>query len=253
MSKNEKAKKHKYSLSNHKKVKKKLVSPWNQMMGFEINQLTDWKLERMPELFWISELIHWLGDRRSLDILKKVIDIAYKFDKSERNITPLLAAFWKFQTKATCTKIIRGLKDAEVYDDLIVGLSELICLYPEYPLCQITPKEIRCDALNIDNFKNRLVDMMDRFSLIAIKVHAHAFIVNAESGRLKFARGIDIPDINIIYEPNVDEECEEFNRASSFVRSSFGAQFAHEKLKQNEPTALYFWDNGLKIEECYEF
>jgi hypothetical protein len=242
-------------LTDHKRHRNRLLAPWNRMKNDERMFFSDWTHARLPELIWIYELIHHLGVWRSLDVLVAITDATFEtakhFGNTENFSFPHLGSYWKSLPTENKDFVLQLLKSDSTAHEVSCSLAPFHRLYPEYPLGFLVSDADGGDKHpDIEAFKKRLGDLSDRFSLAAVRLHSHIFLAEVKSGRMQIAKGMPLPNFDLIYNENADTESDEFERSAGMVRSFVSSAFAMFTSKGTLAVAGYFWNRGLELEDC---
>jgi hypothetical protein len=242
-------------LTDHKRHRNRLLAPWNRMKNDERMFFSDWTHARLPEVIWIYELIHHLGARRSLDVLVAITEATFEtaknFGNTENFPFPHLGSYWKSLPTENKDFVLQLLKSDSTAHEVSCSLAPFHRLYPEYPLGFLVSDADGGDKHpDIEAFKKRLRELSDRFSLAAVRLHSHIFLAEAKSGRMQIAKGMPLPNFDLIYNENADTESDEFERSAGMVRSFVSSAFAMFTSKGTLAVADYFWNRGLELEDC---
>lgn len=238
-------------LQDHKQVGKRLVAPWNKH-SIPLT-LSDWRLVRLPELVWIAELIAGLGPRPSFAALRLISTVAFTRREKNENVAASLATYWHSANDDCKQAVLAELSAKGLREQVSQAVRVLTTFYPEYPMAFLTegsaPDPSPHDSL--DSFKVRLTDLSDRFSLIAVQVHAHVVAAMASTGQLRFHEGMTVPDLECIFNGDFTPDANtEHRMVAGFVRATVGSVFAHYLPNSGFATARYFWNRGLELERC---
>jgi len=238
-------------LSDHIKRKNRLIAPWNRVMGqSEKMQISSWHISRLPEVIWIGEIQHGMGDEKSLTVLEEFIHAASEGNADTMKICPELAAFWGASaTEKSKRLLVEKLQNKGMLASVQASLSGLLSLYPQYPLCFLGGGREEAPKKLIDEFSSRMVEYMSRFSVRSVKIHSHIMMSEIRAGKLHFPSDYTLPDISSIYSENADPESETFKNVAGHIRALVGSKFAFYG-KENLTTGPYFWNRGLVLTNC---
>jgi hypothetical protein len=217
---------------------------------------SSWTHARLPEVIWINELIHHLGNRKSLDTLVTITEAGFEaakhFGTAEGFPFPFFASYWKLLAADNIKDFVsKQLRFHSLTNEVSRSLDLLHSLYPEYPLnFLVSESEAEWDRADLKVFKERLRELSDRFSLAAVRLHSHIFLAEVKSGRILMQKGMPVPNFDLIYSENPDMESDGFKSSAGMLRASISSQFAMFTGKSKLVAAAYFWNRGLELEDC---
>jgi hypothetical protein len=183
---------------DHKRIKSKLVTPFNDQLG-PMREVS-WINTMIPELLWIALLQNAYGPHRCVEILTA-------FTRDLRGSSPeradtVWAAAGKFSIVPTAElQTLANENEAKYGRELRVALRPIAALYPTHPLNNIflfedlTPK-----PHDIELVKKVIVEMYDRSSWGATMIQAHAVWLAFDLGRLVVS-----PDVSLARFPEIDQ------------------------------------------------
>lgn len=247
-------------LTDHKRQRNRLLSPWSRVNTDDRMFLSSWTHSRLPEVVWIYELIHHLGVRRSLNVLVTIAEAGLEAarqqpENEETFLYPYFASSWSLMTGNDVKHIVtQQLRLNSVAKEVAHALGGFHCLYPEYPLRFLATEtdegEDYKESEFISEYKGRLAQLTNRFSVAAVRLHSHIYLSEARSGRMHLPAGMALPDFDLIYSENPDTDSDDFNRSAGMVRGFVSSAFAMFTSRHPLLAAKYFWNRGLELEEC---
>jgi len=119
-------------LSDHKKVRSKLVTPWHQMFG-PTNDVS-WVNEMIPELLWINLIEADYGNHRAVQIITTVARIARTFVSDVPILTFANASDFARIAPEDRASFLVELKSECVLTEVREALLELASWFPGCPL-----------------------------------------------------------------------------------------------------------------------
>lgn len=231
-------------LSDHRRVKSKLITPFNDQLG--PIQDVSWINTIVPELLWIALIQDLWGPHKCVELLTAFTrDV--RGSHADRSDT-VWAAAGKFEaiSSAELTAIISG---QPYRSDINAALRPLAALYPEHPLNRgFASTDIVPDPTDIFILKRVITELYDRSSLLATMTQAHAVWLAFDSGRLKVSPSVALADF-----PRIDEypETELSRKIASGIRAMLNGSFGQDGLLASGSSwPVLFWNRGLKLEPC---
>ncbi len=233
-------------LGDHKRVKSKLITPFNDQLG-PLREVS-WVNTMIPELLWIALLQNAYGPHRCVEILTA-------FTRDLRATNPgradtVWAAAGKFSIVPT--EELRSLvqeKDAEYGEQLRVALRPISALYPSHPLNKIfQPVDLSPKPNDIELVKRVVVEMYDRTSWAATLTQAHAVWLAFDAGRLVVSS-----DVSLAHFPEIDRypNTHLSLRVAGAIRASLNQFFSDDGLMTSGTTwPVEFWNRGLDLTPC---
>jgi hypothetical protein len=233
-------------LGDHKRVKSKLVTPFNDLLG--PTRDVSWTNTMIPELLWIALLHDAHGDHRAVEIVTC-------FTRATRAYAPefgdtVFAAAGKFVElpKDALPTIMAGL-DADCAGEMRTALTPLAAWYPAHPLNAIhavpAPKP---DSVMLDYLRRLIRGMYDRSDRVTMMPQATAIWLAFDSGRLKVAA-----DLALASFPKIEEypTTELSQRIGASIRASLNQMFGEGQMMASDGRwPIAFWNHGLQLEAC---
>lgn len=231
------------SLSDHKKVGKRFVTPLNEI-GIEG---ISYYRELFPELLW-------MGFVREQAIAKDAIAMILEFAKAAKEIRgdarPVLnfsfVSSYRLLGDSEKTQLIAAVPE-ETLLRFQEALAPLNLIYSNYPLAFIgQPRDpIDRDAL-LAELKRVIAKYSDKYDQAGMFIQATAFYVRVASGQLILTNGVSMPNLNKIF---LDPDSDEGKMAASSVRAAIMTEAA--MMEPSEKSwAREFWNQGAEIDGC---
>jgi hypothetical protein len=233
-------------LGDHKRVKSRLVTPFNAMFG--PTRDVSWINMMIPELLWIAQLHGTLGDRRAVEIVtafsRDLRAISANHDRT------IWAAAGKFaELPPTLLPVLLDEKGASYADELRAALAPLAAWYPAHPLNALFDgKPPVAEPLLLAQLKAIVSDLFDRSSRAATMVQATALWLAFDADRLKVAA-----DLALAQFPRIEDypETELSQRIAASIRASLNQMFGETDLMASRSDwPIAFWNRGLVLEPC---
>ena len=235
-------------LSDHKRDRKKLIAPFNYMLGGlqEVSYID----VIMPEIVWIALMHQGFGIREGAELArvlsKAAIESVVQEKKAFFGHISSYASLSDDEKKAVLTK----LGDAGILDRLRRILLPLPALYPECPMVFLFPDGVpklpdRERALA--NLKRVLEEMYDRTSPTAVFALATFTYLAFLGDALKVDKSVSLAKFPEIQNyPNTDLSKRIASGIRVFAYSYFGM------VAKEEPSTwpTNFWNRGLELEKC---
>jgi len=235
-------------LSDHKRVGKKLLPPFNYMLsGFKDTSYIDMVL---PEIVWVGLLQHVCGVKEGAELARALSSAA--IDSVVREKAVFFGHVSAYADLAAEERgiVVSKLEAAGVLERLRRILHPLAAFYPECPLSFLWPDGV--PALNdrgyeLSEFKRMLRELYDRTSIPAVFALATFMYLGFLGEVVKVNEGLSLarfPEIEKY--PSTDLSKQIASGIRAFAISYFGMA-----ADQNpSPWPIYFWNRGLKLEKC---
>lgn len=235
-------------LSDHKKVGKKLLPPFNYMLGgfHEISYVDS----IIPEIIWIALLQHSCGRREGVELARALSKAAIKSAFREKKVFFGHVSAYAEISKEESESVLAGLEESGALESLRRVLLPLIFFYPECPLSFLFPNgvpELRNRDHALSDFKLILKKLYDRTSPSAVFALATFMYLGFLGDAVKVFKDLSLAKFEEIEKyPSTDLSKQIASGVRSFALMFFG-RFAEEKPS---PWPRYFWSQGLKLEKC---
>jgi hypothetical protein len=234
---------------NHKRVKSKLVTPFNASLG-PLREVS-WINTIVPELLWVALVQNQFGPRRGVEIITAFTRDLRASDA--KRLRTIWAAAGKFETiSADEMEKLLATKARLYADDLRYALSPLCAWYPDHPLNTIFHGHMQsCEAKGLQHLKLVVGDLFDRSSMVATMTQATAIWLAFDAERLKVS-----PHLTLAQFPKIEEypNTELSVRLAASIRASVNSFFGDTDLMKSESSwPVAFWNRGLELEPCEDF
>ncbi|MFA4900009.1 MAG: hypothetical protein WC563_10820 [Brevundimonas sp.] len=233
-------------LADHKRVRSKLVTPFNEMFG-PLGEVS-WVNTMIPELLWIALLQEVFGPHKCVELLTA-------FTRDLRSTSPeradvVWAGAGQFSTippEELCDLITR--KAEEYGNDIKTALRPLAAHYPSHPLNNIySPEEAKPEARDIKYLTDVLAGMHDRASWEATMTQAHALWLAFDAKRLMVS-----PELSLAQFPKIDQypNTEISRRIAASIRATMNQCFGRDGLMASQTSwPVEFWNCGMTLSPC---
>jgi len=231
-------------LGDHKRVKSKLVAPFNDAFG-PMREVS-WINMMIPELLWIALLQQAWGPHRGVEIITAFTrDVRASDPKRD---STLWAAAGKFAAlpDGVLTGIIEGQSDRE---DLCGPLSALHAHYPDHPMRELVPTVTAPTwSQDLGALKGLVGSLLDRASSSSTMVQATATWLAFDAERLKVSAGLALADF-----PRIEDypKTEQSQRIAASIRATLNQMFGElDLMASGTDWPIAFWNRGLELEPC---
>jgi hypothetical protein len=119
-------------------------------------------------------------------------------------------------------------------------------LFPDYPLAFLFEEEWKKGRASISQLKDDVTSLLDRYSRPATKVQVTALVALAASGKLFFARNVEIPDFDAIF---TSPDSDAAKHAASFARASLNGGAGLDEGRSAR-WVKSFWHQSHYLEGC---
>jgi hypothetical protein len=231
-------------LGDHKRVKSKLVTPFNDAFG-SMREVS-WINMMIPELLWIALVQKSWGPRRGVEIITAFTrDVRASDSTRDRTIW---AAAGKFA--ALPGGVLTGIVEGRPYrDDLCAPLAPLHAHYPEHPMHELVSADTETSwSQGLGTLKKVVDELFDRASTSATMVQATATWLAFDAERLKVSPGLALADFPRIEDyPKTDQS----QRIAASIRATLNQMFGEFDLMASGTSwPIAFWNRGLELEPC---
>lgn len=231
-------------LGDHRRVKSKLVTPFNDAFG-PMREVS-WINVMIPELLWIALVQQAWGPRRGVEIITAFTrDVRASDPTRDRTIW---AAAGKFA--ALPGGVLSGIVEGRPYrDDLCAPLALLQAHYPNHPMRELVPSTTGGPwRQDLGSLKVLVGELFDRLSTNAIMVQATATWLAFDADRLKVSAGLALADF-----PRIEDypHTEQSQRIAASIRATLNQMFGETDLMASGTDwPIAFWNRGLELEPC---
>jgi len=235
-------------LSDHKKVGKKFLPPFNYMLPtFEDFSYIDMVL---PEIVWIALLHDGYGVGEGAELARALSNAAIQSAVREKNaFYGHVGAYVDLAAEERRT-VVSKLEAAAVLEPLRRALLPLATFYPECPLSFLWPDGLPGlldPEAQLSKFKRVMWDLHDKTSPPAVFALATFMYLGFLADVVKVKEGLllaKFPEIEKYPSTELSKEIAAGIRA--FALSYLG--IAADQNRTGWP--LYFWNRGLELDKC---
>ncbi len=236
--------KRKLVLGDHKRVKSKLVTPFNDRLG-PMREVS-WINTMIPELLWIALVQKAWGPHRGVEIITAFTrDVRASDSTRDRTIW---AAAGKFA--ALREGVLAGIVEGRPYrDDLCGPLAPLHAHYPDHPMRELVSTVNGPSwPQDLGALKELVGELFNRASTNAVMVQATATWLAFDAERLKVWAGLALADLPRIEDyPKTDQS----QRIASSIRATLNQMFGElDLMASGTGWPITFWNRGLELEQC---
>jgi hypothetical protein len=229
-------------LSDHRKVGKKLIPPLLDLIG---ESDYSYRQNGIPQIIWISIIIHKLGLKDSIRLISEYIKVLNKLNI--KNGIPYYLSWYSNLSDSDAQKITKALHSSDIYDKMNIHLSSLLNVHPSCPLNKIFMNK-PMQELDLPVVKRILGSLLDKTSFESTMTLTALTYILSSCGILRIADSeISLPDPNSIFDyPNTEDS----RHLGSFVRSASTGLLSEIHIKEKEPWVSDFWKRGMLLEPC---
>lgn len=231
-------------LGDHKRVKSKLVTPFNEAFG-PMREVS-WINVMIPELLWIALVQKAWGARRGVQIITAFTrDVRASDPTRDRTIWAATGKFAALPDGVLASIV----QDRSYRDDLCAPLAPLHTYYPGHPMRELVSavtKPLWSQDLGV--LKELVGELFDRASTSAVLAQATATWLAFDAERLKVSAGLALADFPRIEDyPKTDQS----QRIAASIRATLNQMFGESDLMASGTGwPIAFWNRGLELEPC---
>lgn len=238
-------------LENHIRKGKKFIPPLLAMAT--PLQETRWHVERLPEFFWLGFITQRVG-------VKNTLELAYEMDMAiSRTIKEMRGAGPVFRSYAlsehlSCTddersRITSAHANSAWLKALTPHLSDMAIVWNDLPLAYLVPPPTTSpDKDLVREVKALLGKCSHRHDKDALIIQANVVALEGRTGKMPFAYGLNIPDLNAIFDY---PETEDSHHAAGFAVTTCGSLML--RPPSEEPDLRWrsaFWNACFRLDGC---
>lgn len=227
-------------LNDYKKVGNKLISPINQMLNIK---KTSWEDNILPELIWLALLIQANGyNRNTAHIVEKFADFIRINFPNDKILTCSDFSILDYQMKQ---KILAIFSSDEIYV-INNAFRNFTYYFPDFPLSFFLDKEDNSKFIySLEPIKNLMREFIDKYSKLSTQVLSMAVYLLSLQGKLLFATGKLVPNIESVKDYPDTEEARK--TAASLRAMSFMLVHSEDKINN---WSNDFWIRSCSLDEC---
>jgi hypothetical protein len=233
-------------LADHKKVKSKLVTPFNDAFG-PMHEVS-WINTMIPELLWIALVQDKYGPRRGVEIITAFTRDVRASEPSRQEV--IWAAVGKYASiPAEELQALVQVKGGAYADELRAAVMPFASWYPAHPLNALFRGAAPSGRLEgLAHLKSILASLFDRAARDSVMVQATAIWIAFDAGKLKVAPHLALADF-----PKIEEypDTERSRQVAASIRATLNQLFGDSKwMASGTDWPVAFWNRGLEIESC---
>ncbi len=234
-------------LSDHKKVRSKLVTPWHQIFG-PTNDVS-WINEMIPELLWINLVEADHGNPRAIEIVTAVARIARTFVEAVPILTFAYASDFARIAPEDRARFLVELNSKGILTELQEALSELVSWFPDCPLSEVFFESASAPTPSgLEEIKSAVIGLYDRQSRSSTMTQATTVWLAIDSGGLVVSGGLVLAQF-----PKIEEypDTELSLQIAASIRSTVNMLVGNRRDLDSIPGwHNQFWSMGLTFEKC---
>jgi len=231
-------------LSDHKKIKKKLVTPINQMLN--LNE-TNHSKDIVPEIIWIDMLYCRFGLRETVDIITKLTHEIEKLNLDLGLFNCCVLSCYERLNDYQKESIVSNNEIEKIANKISIALIGFKHYFPDFPINFLLKDSNKKDENFLTKFKKSINNLIDRRSVNS--TYALATVLHSQNcaGHLFFSSKFEKFEINeILNYPDTEES----KRVAAIVRSSIKPIIIQFLNVKNSLWNKNFWNICYQIEPC---
>jgi hypothetical protein len=232
-------------LSDHQKIKKKLITPINQCLNIdETNHAND----IVPEIIWLDILYCHYGLRETVEI---ITELTYQIEKLNVDFglfnCCVLSCYDKLDDNQK--SVIKNDKTIQtIFTKINNALAGFKNYFSDSPIDFLLTVNDSNNILFIEKLKNSITNLFDRRSINSTYALATVFHSQNCAGHLFLSSKIEKFDMNeILKYPDTDES----RRVAAFLRAFSKPFILQMQAEINSSWKNRFWNICYQIEPCY--
>ena len=226
----------KSKISDHKRVKKELITPWNYLMGDKL-ELRSWYKERCPEYLWLVGIVDKYGRKEGLKLCYRIIE--YIVNNSLKLDSLALSNIIKLNNP-NLYDFINQLIGKEILDSFCIVSNDNKLFREKFYLLKNTNQN------RINKIKEYMRLAQDGHSEIATDVRFLIVWFLAHKGTLKILKGMETADALTEYY-HLEHTDEKMRLYGSLIRST---EVNSSMIYQDKEYIEYFWNIVGSISKC---
>ena len=233
-------------LTDHKMVRSKLVTPFNDAFG--AMREVSWINTMIPQLLWIALVQEKYGLQRGVEITTCFTRDVRASELGRQEV--IWAAAGKYASIPTAElQAIVQEKGSAYAEELCAALLPLASWYPAHPLNALFPDNAPSAHLEgLAHLKAIVASLFDRSARDSMLVQATAVGIAFDTDRLIVAPHLALADF-----PKIEEypKTEQSQEVAASIRATLNLMFGDTKWMASERDwPIAFWNRGLEIEPC---
>lgn len=202
--------------------------------------------DMLPELIWLGLIHDRAGYRFGARTLQLIVEVTKAIPPRETRFNFALQITYAALSEDVKSSIIHRWHQEDMLETIRDAIAPLILLYDGCPLSFIGPSsQVLSEQILINRMKQCVANHLDKTETPGIVLHGALMLTRLMAGTIKFAKHIDIPDLNAVIDNPGSEEA---RRAASFMRANAGAEWGG--LEVPNQWARHFWNQNAKLSAC---
>lgn len=237
-------------LEDHLKRGRRFIPP---LLTKPIQQ-SNWRMERLPEMFWLAFVGNRIGDRRVLalayEMARDVEATIKQLRQNEKAFRAQLPTEHLSCTAAEKQRLLADHGDAVWLREFQPHLADMIAIWPGLPLGYLAPKPAAKSEAIVREIKQQLAQCRERHDTRSLVMQATTVAIELQLGRLTVFEGMTIPDFNAIFDYPKTEESQ---MAAGFVVTACGQVVlcsAGADRQHDFAWPRAFWNSCYRLEPC---
>lgn len=206
-----------------------------------------WMDEILPEFVWLGLLVDRFGLRSGISILEATVVASKDVLRKDQQLWLALTSAYQSLDPDQKSTIAKSLDEANVREDLALGIAPLVVHYPECPLAFLVQDSPNEGSESIEKVRAVLAACMNRWSEPGTHLQIMAVYTGFIQGRLivpKDSLLAKFPAVEAY--PTTDES----RLIASACRATINSLFTQDIIGSSAEWCTYFWRRGLELEQC---
>lgn len=231
-------------LTDHIRKKKVLVPPMNHHFNM---QDANYGKEVIPEIIWLDFILEAYGLRHTVEIVEALTDGLESVKIKDIPSNSCVMSCYGRLSSDDQKKFLNHPSVKRVINEVRVALIGFKKYYPETPINFILTNTHISKAIFINNLKQALFRIFDKYSIRTTQALTCLFYAQAYSGHLIISDETERFDLNdIVKYPDTEES----KHIATFVRTSAKTFIAMLNIDTQSQWSQYFWSRSYELEPC---
>lgn len=231
------------NLEGYKRQGNRFIPPMKQLPQVREQSYIN---DMLPELIWLGLIHDRAGYQFGARVLKSVVEVTKGLPARTMRFNFALQIAYAALSDDVKSSIIRHWHQEDLLEVIRDAIAPLVLLYDGCSLAFVgPPSQVLSEQLLINRMRRCVANHLDKTETPSIVLHGALMLTRLMAGTIKFAKHIDLPNLNAVID---DPESEEARKAASFMRANAGAEWA--ALEVPNQWSRYFWNQNAKLSAC---
>lgn len=233
------------TLDDHIRVGKRFIPPAKKM-AVPLSEV-HYSEQILPEILWMSYVIHRYGVTDGVRIVSQFIDSAYRLAKWSHWPEFTFLSSFKCLSASQQRALLRDLKMNRVLSPIKASLGAFVRTFPQNnPFIFLFKEKPKSPSKkDILTAKTLIAGAYDRRSKEAVILQSISLYTGVAAGKMKYSAQSPPPDFNAIIS---DYEGDAGQQAAAHVRCTISQIYMVYQPNIGLEWASYFWSRGFEIE-----